>query len=173
MRSEIAGRSRGTPRIANRLLRRVRDYAQVRADGRITRDIARAALAVYDVDELGLDRLDRSVLTRLCTSFGGGPVGLTTLAVAVGEEPTTVEEVCEPFLVRVGMLARTRPWPGRHSGGLVAPRPADGPRTRRRTPRQRCSTNSRAADRSGRPDLAIGPRLAAPRIGAVDHCSLR
>ena len=105
---EIAGRSRGTPRIANRLLRRVRDYAQVRADGTITVDIARAALAVYDVDELGLDRLDRSVLSALCRSFGGGPVGLTTLAVAVGEEPTTVEEVCEPFLVRVGMLARTR-----------------------------------------------------------------
>ena len=105
---EIAGRSRGTPRIANRLLRRVRDYAQVRADGAITVDIARAALAVYDVDELGLDRLDRSVLGALCRSFGGGPVGLTTLAVAVGEEPTTVEEVCEPFLVRVGMLARTR-----------------------------------------------------------------
>jgi len=105
---EIAGRSRGTPRIANRLLRRVRDYAQVRADGAISVDIARAALAVYDVDELGLDRLDRSVLGALCRSFGGGPVGLTTLAVAVGEEPTTVEEVCEPFLVRVGMLARTR-----------------------------------------------------------------
>jgi len=105
--TEIARRSRGTPRIANRLLRRVRDYAQVRADGRITLDIARAALAVYDVDELGLDRLDRSVLGALCRSFGGGPVGLTTLAVAVGEEPTTVEEVCEPFLVRVGMLART------------------------------------------------------------------
>jgi holliday junction DNA helicase RuvB len=106
--TEIAGRSRGTPRIANRLLRRVRDYAQVRADGRITREIARAALAVYDVDQLGLDRLDRSVLSALCRSFGGGPVGLTTLAVAVGEEATTVEEVCEPFLVRVGMLARTR-----------------------------------------------------------------
>jgi Holliday junction DNA helicase RuvB len=106
--SEIARRSRGTPRIANRLLRRVRDYAQVRADGAITVDIAHAALAVYDVDELGLDRLDRSVLGALCRSFGGGPVGLTTLAVAVGEEPSTVEEVCEPFLVRVGMLARTR-----------------------------------------------------------------
>ena len=105
--TELADRSRGTPRIANRLLRRVRDYAQVRADGKITLDIARAALAVYDVDELGLDRLDRSVLGALCRSFGGGPVGLTTLAVAVGEEPTTVEEVCEPFLVRVGMLART------------------------------------------------------------------
>ncbi|GAA2013455.1 Holliday junction DNA helicase RuvB [Nakamurella flavida] len=106
--TEIAGRSRGTPRIANRLLRRVRDYAQVRADGAITREVARAALAVYDVDVLGLDRLDRSVLTALCASFGGGPVGLTTLAVAVGEEASTVEEVCEPFLVRVGMLARTR-----------------------------------------------------------------
>jgi len=106
--SEIAGRSRGTPRIANRLLRRVRDYAQVRADGSISREIARAALAVYDVDELGLDRLDRAVLSALCRSFGGGPVGLTTLAVAVGEEASTVAEVCEPFLVRVGMLARTR-----------------------------------------------------------------
>ncbi|HEY7816439.1 MAG TPA: Holliday junction DNA helicase RuvB C-terminal domain-containing protein, partial [Nakamurella sp.] len=105
--AEIARRSRGTPRIANRLLRRVRDYAQVRADGTITLAVARAALAVYDVDEMGLDRLDRSVLNVLCRSFGGGPVGLTTLAVAVGEEPTTVEEVCEPFLVRVGMLART------------------------------------------------------------------
>lgn len=104
---EIAGRSRGTPRIANRLLRRVRDYAQVRGDGVVTADSAHAALAVYDVDEAGLDRLDRAVLGALCRSFEGGPVGLTTLAVAVGEEPTTVEEVCEPFLVRVGMLART------------------------------------------------------------------
>jgi Holliday junction DNA helicase RuvB len=105
--SEIARRSRGTPRIANRLLRRVRDYAEVRADGVITRDVAKAALAVYDVDELGLDRLDRAVLSALTRSFGGGPVGVSTLAVAVGEEPTTVEEVCEPFLVRAGMIART------------------------------------------------------------------
>ncbi len=105
--TEIAGRSRGTPRIANRLLRRVRDYAQVRADGAVSREIARAALRVYDVDELGLDRLDRSVLNALCRSFSGGPVGLSTLAVQVGEEPSTVEEVCEPFLVRVGMIART------------------------------------------------------------------
>jgi Holliday junction DNA helicase RuvB len=104
---EIAGRSRGTPRIANRLLRRVRDYAEVRADGAVTRKTARAALAVYDVDELGLDRLDRAVLTALVRSFGGGPVGVSTLAVAVGEEPATVEEVCEPYLVRAGMLART------------------------------------------------------------------
>jgi Holliday junction DNA helicase RuvB subunit len=104
---EIAGRSRGTPRIANRLLRRVRDFAEVRADGVVTEEVARAALRVYDVDELGLDRLDRAVLRALVDSFGGGPVGLTTLAVAVGEQPDTVEEVCEPYLVRAGLLART------------------------------------------------------------------
>ncbi|GAC1445019.1 MAG: Holliday junction branch migration DNA helicase RuvB [Mycobacteriales bacterium] len=105
--TEIAGRSRGTPRIANRLLRRVRDYAEVRSDGIVTRPIARAALAVYDVDELGLDRLDRSVLEALVTRFGGGPVGLSTLAVAVSEEPETVQEVAEPFLVRTGLVQRT------------------------------------------------------------------
>ncbi|HSZ29499.1 MAG TPA: Holliday junction branch migration DNA helicase RuvB [Pseudonocardiaceae bacterium] len=105
--TEIAARSRGTPRIANRLLRRVRDYAEVRADGAITLEVARAGLAVYDVDILGLDRLDRAVLTALVRTFGGGPVGVSTVAVAVGEEPATVEEVCEPFLVRAGMLART------------------------------------------------------------------
>nr|WP_239313049.1 Holliday junction branch migration DNA helicase RuvB [Plantactinospora mayteni] len=105
--AEIAGRSRGTPRIANRLLRRVRDFAEVRADGTVTRETAQAALRVYDVDELGLDRLDRAVLTALVDSFRGGPVGLSTLAVAVGEQPDTVEEVCEPFLVRAGLLART------------------------------------------------------------------
>jgi Holliday junction DNA helicase RuvB len=104
---EIAGRSRGTPRIANRLLRRVRDYSEVRADGVVTLPVAREALAVYDVDELGLDRLDRAVLDALCRRFGGGPVGLSTLAVAVGEERETVEEVAEPFLVRAGLLART------------------------------------------------------------------
>ncbi|GAA4896350.1 Holliday junction DNA helicase subunit RuvB [Stackebrandtia albiflava] len=104
---EIAGRSRGTPRIANRLLRRVRDFAQVRADGVITRPVAHEALALYDVDHIGLDRLDRAVLTALIDLFSGGPVGLTTLAVAVGEQPDTVEEVCEPFLVRAGLLART------------------------------------------------------------------
>jgi Holliday junction DNA helicase RuvB len=105
--TEIARRSRGTPRIANRLLRRVRDFAEVRADGTVTRQVARDALAVYDVDELGLDRLDRAVLSALVRSFHGGPVGVSTLAVAVGEEPGTVEEVCEPYLVRAGMLART------------------------------------------------------------------
>ena len=105
--AEIAGRSRGTPRIANRLLRRVRDYAQVKADGNVTREIAAAALKVYEVDERGLDRLDRAVLEALLKLFGGGPVGLSTLAVAVGEERETVEEVAEPFLVREGLLART------------------------------------------------------------------
>ncbi|WP_019876930.1 Holliday junction branch migration DNA helicase RuvB [Sporichthya polymorpha] len=105
--TEIAGRSRGTPRIANRLLRRVRDYAQVRADGVVTADVAAAALTLYDVDEAGLDRLDRAVLDALVRRFGGGPVGLSTLAVAVGEETETVEEVAEPFLVRAGLLART------------------------------------------------------------------
>jgi Holliday junction DNA helicase RuvB len=105
--AEIAGRSRGTPRIANRLLRRVRDFAEVRADGIITRDIARTALELYEVDEEGLDRLDRGVLEALILRFGGGPVGLSTLAVAVGEEMETVEVVAEPFLVRSGLLART------------------------------------------------------------------
>ncbi len=104
---EIASRSRGTPRIANRLLRRVRDYAQVKTDGRVTRDVAGAALDLYEVDEAGLDRLDRAVLDVLCRRFGGGPVGVATLAVAVGEERETVEEVAEPFLVRLGFLART------------------------------------------------------------------
>jgi holliday junction DNA helicase RuvB len=105
--AEIARRSRGTPRIANRLLRRVRDFAQVRSDGRVTRDVAQAALELYEVDELGLDRLDRAVLQAICARFGGGPVGLSTLAISVGEERETVEEVAEPFLVRQGFLMRT------------------------------------------------------------------
>ncbi|WOQ18826.1 Holliday junction branch migration DNA helicase RuvB [Raineyella sp. W15-4] len=105
--AEIARRSRGTPRIANRLLRRVRDYAQVHGDGIVDRGTARAALDLYEVDELGLDRLDRGVLSALCERFGGGPVGLSTLAIAVAEEPDTVEEVAEPFLVRLGFMMRT------------------------------------------------------------------
>ena len=104
---ELATRSRGTPRIANRLLRRVRDYAEVRADGVVTKEITRTALELYEVDELGLDRLDRAVLDALIRRFGGGPVGLSTLAVAVAEEAETVEVVAEPFLVRHGMLVRT------------------------------------------------------------------
>jgi Holliday junction DNA helicase RuvB len=105
--AEIAGRSRGTPRIANRLLRRVRDYAEVRGDGTVTEAVAKDALTLYDVDLLGLDRLDRAVLDAVVRRFGGGPVGLSTVAVAVGEEPETVETVAEPFLVRAGLLART------------------------------------------------------------------
>ena len=103
----IASRSRGTPRIANRLLRRVRDVAQVRGDGVVTDAVALEALRVYEVDELGLDRLDRAVLEAICGKFSGGPVGLSTLAIAVGEETETVEEVAEPFLVRQGFLMRT------------------------------------------------------------------
>ncbi len=105
--TEIAGRSRGTPRIANRLLRRVRDFAQVEGDGVVDHAAASSALTLFEVDDLGLDRLDRGVLDALCRLFAGGPVGLSTLAVAVGEERETVEEVAEPFLVRAGLLART------------------------------------------------------------------
>jgi holliday junction DNA helicase RuvB len=104
---EIARRSRGTPRIANRLLRRVRDWAQVHGQGVADEVAAHAALALFDVDDRGLDRLDRAVLEALCRRFGGGPVGLSTLAVAVGEEPETVETVAEPFLVREGFMIRT------------------------------------------------------------------
>ena len=103
----IATRSRGTPRIANRLLRRVRDYALVKASGRISPDVAAAALELYEVDEIGLDRLDRAVLEAVCVRFAGGPVGLSTLAMSVGEEAETVEEVAEPYLIRQGFLMRT------------------------------------------------------------------
>jgi Holliday junction DNA helicase RuvB len=104
---EIAGRARGTPRIANRLLKRVRDYAEVRGDGTVDGDTARRALEVFEVDALGLDKVDRSLLQALCVTFAGQPVGLTTLAVAVSEEPDTVEEVYEPFLLKQGLLLRT------------------------------------------------------------------
>lgn len=127
---EIAGRSRGTPRIANRLLRRVRDYAQVHADGRVSRPVATEALRLYEVDELGLDQLDAAVLDALINRFGGGPVGLSNLAVAVGEETETVETVSEPFLVRLGLVVRTprgrvataAAW--RHLGLPAPPEPA-------------------------------------------------
>jgi holliday junction DNA helicase RuvB len=105
--AEIASRSRGTPRIANRLLRRVRDYAQVNGSNSLSHNDAKAALEMYEVDEQGLDRLDRSVLLALIERFNGGPVGLSTLAIAVGEEVETVESVAEPFLVRNGFMART------------------------------------------------------------------
>ena len=105
---EIASRSRGTPRIANRLLRRVRDYGDVHGSGAtLTRDDVRAALELYEVDERGLDRLDRSLLRAIIERFNGGPVGLTTMAMSVGEESETIESVCEPFLLRSGFLART------------------------------------------------------------------
>jgi holliday junction DNA helicase RuvB len=104
---EIARRSRGTPRIANRLLRRVRDFAEVRADGVIDATIARDGLALFGVDDLGLDKVDRAVLTALCQQFRGGPVGLSTLAISVGEQPETVEDVYEPFLITQGFIART------------------------------------------------------------------
>ncbi len=104
---EIARRSRGTPRVANRLLRRVRDYAQVRADGRITGDVAREALARLNVDEFGLDDMDARILTTIIEKFGGGPVGLGTVAVAVGEDPGTLEEVYEPYMIQQGFLERT------------------------------------------------------------------
>jgi holliday junction DNA helicase RuvB len=104
---EIAKRARGTPRIANRLLRRVRDFAEVRHDGRVTGDVARRGLELFEVDEEGLDRLDHAILVAILEKFGGGPVGLSTLAAAVGEETDTVEDVVEPYLLQLGFLHRT------------------------------------------------------------------
>ncbi len=129
---EIARRSRGTPRIANRLLRRVRDFAEVRADGDVTADIARAGLALFGVDDLGLDKIDRAILNALCRQFGGGPVGLSTLAISVGELAETVEDVYEPFLIQQGMLARTPrgrvALPAAYTHvGLAAPERGTGP----------------------------------------------
>lgn len=105
--AEIASRSRGTPRVANRLLRRVRDFAQVRADGRISIEVARAALKLFEVDAEGLDKVDKAILSALVERFRGRPVGLSTLAVAIGEEPDTVEDVYEPYLLRRGFIQRT------------------------------------------------------------------
>ena len=103
----IAARSRGTPRVANRLLKRVRDFAEVRMQGTVTAPAARGALELLEVDERGLDRLDREILHAICAKFGGGPVGLSTLAVAVGEEPDTLEDVYEPYLLTEGLIKRT------------------------------------------------------------------
>jgi len=105
--SAIAARSRGTPRVANRLLKRVRDFAEVRMEGVVTAQAAAAALQMLEVDERGLDRLDREILRAICTKFDGGPVGLSTLAVAVGEEQDTIEDVYEPFLLKEGLIKRT------------------------------------------------------------------
>jgi Holliday junction DNA helicase RuvB len=104
---EVAGRSRGTPRVANRLLRRVRDYAQVRADGRITLEVARAALKLLEVDAHGLDEVDRRLMLTIIDKFGGGPVGLGTLAAATSEEPDAIEDMHEPFLIQLGFIDRT------------------------------------------------------------------
>ncbi|HOV73215.1 MAG TPA: Holliday junction branch migration DNA helicase RuvB [Candidatus Hydrogenedentes bacterium] len=126
---EIAARSRGTARIANRLFRRVRDYAQVKGDGTVTRDMARRALELLRIDDLGLDDMDRHILHAIIDKFAGGPVGLSSLAVSVGEEPQTLEEVHEPYLIQIGFLKRTQqgrvatPRAYRHFG--LTPRDAD------------------------------------------------
>jgi Holliday junction DNA helicase RuvB len=104
---EISRRSRGTPRIANRLLRRVRDYAEVKADGKVTKEVAEAALKMLDVDALGLDVMDRKLLLAVIEKFSGGPVGVDNLAHAIGEESDTIEDVLEPFLIQQGYLQRT------------------------------------------------------------------
>jgi Holliday junction DNA helicase RuvB len=128
---EIARRARGTPRIANRLLRRVRDFAEVRGDGTVDVATASAGLALFGVDERGLDKVDRAILSAICERFGGGPVGLSTLAISVGEQTETVEDVYEPFLIQEGLLMRTprgrvatsAAW---HHLGLSVPRGAMG-----------------------------------------------
>jgi Holliday junction DNA helicase RuvB len=128
---EIARRSRGTPRVANRLLRRVRDYAQVRADGVITEDVARAGLAMLDVDQFGLDDMDARILKAIIEKFEGGPVGVSTISAAIGEDASTLEEVYEPFLVQQGFLQRTprgrvaTPMAYRHFGYTPPPVPSE------------------------------------------------
>jgi Holliday junction DNA helicase RuvB len=104
---EISRRARGTPRVANRILRRVRDVAEVRHDGTVTVEIAQEALALLEVDESGLERMDRDLLSAIAHKFGGGPVGLSTLAVSLGEEPDTIEDVYEPYLLQLGLIQRT------------------------------------------------------------------
>jgi len=104
---EIARRARGTPRVANRILRRVRDVAEVRHQGTVSLEIAREALELHEVDELGLERVDRELLRAIVERFSGGPVGLSTLAVALGEEPDTIEDVYEPYLLQLGFIQRT------------------------------------------------------------------
>jgi len=130
---EIARRARGTPRVANRLLRRVRDFAQVRADGRIARPVAQDALAMLDVDEFGLDEVDRKLLLTIIDKYGGGPVGLNTIAASISEEPDAIEDVYEPFLLQIGFLNRTprgrvaTELAYKHLGRIFSPGPASAP----------------------------------------------
>ena len=187
--AEIAGRSRGTPRIANRLLRRVRDWAQVHGEGHVDHEAARAALALFDVDDAGLDRLDRAVLEALCRRFGGGPVGLSTLAIAVGEEADTVETVAEPYLVREGYIVRTPRGRAAARPGLAPPRarpppgpgPAGRPTARRPTPRDGAGrqralrpAEPRARRAGPAPLVAVGrTRLdlhSRPGASGPNHC---
>ncbi|MCE1227667.1 MAG: Holliday junction branch migration DNA helicase RuvB, partial [Geobacteraceae bacterium] len=126
---ELARRSRGTPRIANRLLRRVRDYAQVRADGAITLTVVQETLRLLEIDEMGFDQMDRMILLTIIDKFGGGPVGLDTIGAAIGEESDTIEDVYEPFLIQNGFLNRTprgrvaTPAAYQHFGRLTPERP--------------------------------------------------
>ncbi len=135
---EIARRARGTPRIANRLLRRVRDFAEVRSDGVIDAATAHDGLALFGVDDLGLDKVDRAILSAIADRFGGGPVGLSTLAISVGEPTETVEDVYEPFLIQQGLLMRTprgrvvTPAAWAHLGLIPHPAPPWPPPTTRR-----------------------------------------
>jgi Holliday junction DNA helicase RuvB len=162
----IASRSRGTPRVANRLLKRARDYAEVRGSGTVTEGAAQAALELLEVDELGLDRLDRAILRAICEKFAGGPVGLSTLAVAVGEERDTIEDVYEPYLLQLGMLKRTPR--GRiatahayapRGGGRPPPTPTRTSTSQCRRWRRRCSdSRARAADRS--PNISRSPPVS-------------
>ena len=140
---ELALRSRGTPRIANRLLKRVRDFAQVRHQGSITVDIALEALRLFEVDDEGLDRVDREILTLILHKFDGGPVGLSTLAVAIGEEPDTIEDVYEPFLLQRGFLDADSQGQGSHAAGIRA---------------LRRGAAQRGAGRGARQALSVGPR---------------
>ncbi len=159
---EIARRARGTPRIANRLLRRVRDFSEVRGDGEIDADTAERGLTVFGVDTLGLDKVDRAILGALCQQFGGGPVGLSTLAIAVGEQTETVEDVYEPFLIQQGLIVRTP------RGRVAMPAAFSSPRPRRpaafgRPPRPVQLIEGGA--RPARPSSSTTPSGRPPRRG--------
>jgi len=167
---EIARRARGTPRLANRLLKRVRDYADVRGDGVIDHTVACAGLELFEVDQLGLDKVDRAILTAACCRFGGGPVGLGTLAVAVGEAPETVEDVYEPFLLQLGMLMRTprgrvaTPAAWEHLG---LPVPVGAAASRAGGPSPDASGPDAAGSDASGPD-ASGPDASGPDASSPD-----